>query len=242
MEDRYFTENIGGVPLGILQKHFSQSLPSLAAFSLAIYLRLRNAVGWNYEAQFASGLVGRGKLIGTQEVPARVAGKWAAVAEQLVDLEFRPISYRLPANIGARDYVTALWLHSNGLTLATIDYQRLFNGTVVEIVALEFNSLGDKSPDILTGRCRGAFLYLSAMFRMGFVDLYFMPDDLPVRTVYDRHLQRISDRQVLEFSPDAAIQASLAASKRRMQWAIDVGLMRELTPSEIKRVRQKKLD
>ena len=106
-----------------------------------------------------------------------------------------------------------------------------------ELATLELNSYGDSDPDILTGCTDQANLVYADMLKLSFVDSHFISNQEPLRVLLQLHQQRVGSRSMYRMNSDSAQVEHLNRAKRRFEWLLKVGLVRQLTAKEVEAVR-----
>jgi hypothetical protein len=239
----YYCEELTAVPFRVLSRGLAQTLPIPIAYCLAAIFRMRGMVRWYLSPSYGMGQASAARIVAAEELSLRAWSKWAPFLEQLRDLEFKVIAHRLPDVIGAREQCILLLLHSSGTIVATLEWMRVpgVPGPQEEVV-LEFNSYGDRDPDILTGCTNPAHLIYADMFKLSFVDSYFMSNQLPIRTLLQAHRQRVGSRVMYCMNCESAQAEHQCRANRRFDWLLNSGLLRQLSAREIEAVRKRKLD
>jgi hypothetical protein len=168
---------------------------------------------------------------------------WAPILEQLRDLGFTPLEFRLADTIGEKQQAIALFLDRPGSTIATLEWVRMRGGEgLVEKTPLEFNSYAAEDPEIMTACVAAEDLALVDMLQLEFIDVLVLANTLRLERVYRRHLGRREGRTCYCMAAEAALEEHRTRSQRRFAWAMEQGLLRPLSSKELARVRQLKLE
>ena len=236
--DRYYCDEHTAVPLRIMARGLSQTLPTPFAYLMAAYIRFRGRMKWYFPPICAMKAVFDTKVVSPEQLSPRAWSKWAPYLEQLRDLHFTPIAHRLPDVIGAREQCTVLLLHADGKTVGTLEWMRNpgTNGPQ-EDVSLELNSYADQDPDILTGAINPVHLAYAEILNLTLVDSCFMSNQTPIRKLFELHKQRVGNRAMTTLDHESAQTEHIRRAKRRFEWMLKTGFVRLLTPREVEAVR-----
>lgn len=206
---------------------------------MAALLRARGSLGWYLRPSYAMGQASDARIVTAEEIPSKAWGKWAPYLEQLRDLQFNIIAHRIPDIIGAREHCILLLLHSSGTIIATLEWMRSPGAEEPqELATLELNSYGATDPDILTGCTNPENLVYADMLKLNFVDSHFISNQEPVRVLLQLHQQRVGSKDVYRMNSESAQAEHLLRAKRRFEWLLQVGLVRQLTANEVEAVKQ----
>ncbi len=238
----YYCDELTAVPFRVLTRGLSQSMPVSLAFPMSLFIRSRGLMRWYFKPLYAMKGVSDTKWVTADQLSPRAWSKWAPYLEQLRDLQFTPIAHRLPDVIGAREQCSVLFLHVEGKIVASLEWMRTpgANGPQEE-VTLELNSYGDQDPDILTGVLNPAHLVFADMLELSFVDSSFMSNATPLHVLFEKHKRRIGRRPLHCFDSQSAQAEHLSRAKRRFEWMLGRGLIRQLSPKEVAAVRMNSL-
>jgi hypothetical protein len=243
MATRYYAEEITAVPFRTLKRCLSGLMPGPLAFAMAAFLRMRGRLNWPLKPMAAVGEIGSEKEVAREALPPEAISRWAPIVEQLGDLGFSPIRYWIADTIGEKQQVIALFLDSIGGTIATLEWNRMRGAEgIEEKTPLEFNSYADEDPEFMTGAITNEDLALADMLSLDFVDPLLLPNHLPLKEVYHRHLSRTDGKPIYLMGPEAALLEHRKRSERRFEWAMQQGLVRCLTSDEVSRVSERRLD
>jgi len=243
MSERYFTEELTAVPFGTLKRAMSQGVPAWFAFCFAASTRLRGKLRWPLKPTYAVGGPGSERIVELDAMPPRAFSRWAPITEQFHDLGFQPLRYSIADVIGEKAHAAAIFLDKPGSTIATLEWIRMrgFRG-FKERTPVELNSYADEDPEIMTAAANRGELVLAGMFQLEFVDMDFLSDRLSVEEVYEKHQARARGRPVYRMTPESALEEHEKRRDRRFARVLESGLMRPLSPVEIRRVREKRLE
>ena len=240
---KYYCEEMTAVPYACMAKGLSATLPSWLAKAIAGWLRLRRLARWNLRTSYGMAETVHARAIERHEVHPEAAAMWAPMFEQLHDLQFRVLQYRLPKLIGLREQLNCILLHESGQSLATLEWQKLAPGSVPESFAtLEFNSYPSDDPEVLTAAINPEHLIFSDAFKLPFVDAQFLSNQQPLRKIFSDHQKRTANRSTMPVDPSQALTAHLEHSDRRFAWLLQTGLLRPLSHHEIARCTAMKSD
>ena len=238
----YYAEELTAAPFASMARGLKNILPAPMAYAIAAYFRLRGMLRWPLKAEYAVGGIGSGTEAPREAMPPRALSRWAPILEQLQDLGFQPLQYRIMDVIGAKEQAAAVFLDSAGGTLATLEWIRLRGaGGPEEQTPLEFNSYGADDPEIMTGWIKEEHIAMCDMLRLEFVDIEFHPDTRSIARVYRKHQERVAGRSIFTMTPEAALAEHRKRAERRFNWLVGRGLLRPLRESEIAAVRQGRL-
>ncbi len=239
---KYYAEVLDAVPFSMTVDLMKRMLPSPLAYALAGWFRLRRLVGIPTKPRYGFGPVGSSTDLPRSQMPSRPMSRWAAKLERLADLGFRPVAFAVPDLIGAKEAASALFLDEAGTTFAVLEWQRLVGANgIQEVTPVEFDSyLADKS-EVMTGLTAQEHLLFADAFKIDFVDQLFLADKISLKRGYEKHLQRIKDRQPIPCSLAAARDEHDRHSQLRFEAIMKLGLIRELSDREIAYVKQQKL-
>ena len=242
MAQRYFAEELTAVGFQIMKRCMSAVAPAPLAWALAAWFRLRGIVRWPLKPTYGVGDLSSGEVVPREALPPRALSRWAPLLEQLGDLGFSPLLYKIADTIGQKQQAVALFLDQPGSTIATLEWIRMrgAEGTI-EKTPLELNSYAPEDPEILTARVTKEELLLADMLKLPFVDMLMLAGH-PLAAIYRRHVERTHERSCYQMTSDAALQEHAKRSRRRFQWLVDQGLLRPMTEAEISHVRQMRLD
>lgn len=243
MAETYFAEEITAVPFRALRKSLSTVVPVPLAFVLAAFFRVRGILRWPLKPTYAVGGVGTEQEVGHEALPAQALSRWAPILEELRDLGFSPLKYSLADVIGEKQQAAAVFVDGPGSTIATLEWIRMRGGEgIEEKTPFEFNSYAHADPEVMTGSVTKEDMALSDMLKLEFVDLLVLPNHHRPSEIYQRHLDRIRGRSFYQMTPEAALMEHRKRTERRFQWALDAGLLRPLSSSEVSYVKEKWLE
>ena len=156
--------------------------------------------------------------------------------EQLHDLQFRVLQYRLPKLIGMREQISCILLHESGQSVATLEWQKLAPGSVPESFStLEFNTYPVDDPEVLTAALNPQHLVFSEAFQLPFVDSAYLSNEQPLRKIFANHEKRLVERSIVPLDQSTAMTVHLRHSERRFAWLLEKGYLRPLSKNEVAR-------
>lgn len=238
MADRYYTEDISAIPFRVMRKGMSQTVPSLIAWPFAAVLRLRGLLGKPLAASDGVGFPGSETSVLHNQLPARALSRWAPFLEQLADLGFQPVQFEISDTVGAKRQASSLFINRSGTTLATLVWIRMPGANELqEHTSLEFNSYAEADPEIVTHAVRKEFMAYTELINLDYLDMLSLDIVLPVQEIYEQHLSRIEGRRVYKMAPERALQVHVERSLRRFDRLLETGVLRELSPAEVQRLR-----
>jgi hypothetical protein len=241
MAEEYYAEEFSSMPLGPMAEIFKRFMPAYIAYSLAAYYRARNRLGIPPRATYGTGPVGSGRYVARNELSPRILSQWAPILEQLHDLGFREVYYRIADAIGAKESVAALFLDKACTTFAMLQWLRLQGAKLEEQSPLEFNSFCIADPEIMTGMVEEEHLVLADALKLDFVDQLVVGKRTGVRKTYQLHLDRIRDRSVTWYPLEIANDEFTKRSQRRFDSVLQRGFLRRLSAAEIQSVKKCRL-
>jgi hypothetical protein len=220
----------------------SAAAPAPLAWALAAWFRLRGILRWPLKPTYGVGDWESGQVVPRESLPPRALSRWAPLIEQLGDLGFSPLLYKIADTIGQKQQAVAMFLDQPGSTIATLEWIRMRGAEGdIEKTPLEFNSYAPEDPEIMTARVTKEELPLADMLKLPFVDMLVLAGQ-PLAETYRRHAARIEGRSCYQMNPESALQEHAKRSRRRFQWVLDQGLLRPLTEAEISQVRRLSLE
>ncbi len=239
MVDHYYTEDVTAVPYRVLREMLEQQLPVPVACALAGLLRLRGKLRWPLAATHGVAFLKGETGVARDALPPEAIAKWAVLEEPLRDLGFRPLRFLCVETIGATRKAYALWLDAANSTLGSLAWTAtMTNGREKHKVNLEFNSYADSDPEYITGAAAEADLPASGTIALDFVDLVMLDERLDIAEIYASHLARIDCESVYTMTDERAVAVHAERSTRRMRRLLEQGILRELTESEVARLRR----
>jgi hypothetical protein len=243
MAERYFTEELTALEFHTLHKCLAAAAPEPLAWGLAAWFRLRGKLRWPLKPTYGAGDLDSGQIVSRDALPARALSRWAPIIEQLGDLGFSPLEYKIADTIGEKQNTVALLLDEPGSVIATLSWIRMRAGdSAIEKAPVEFNSYALSDPEIMTACVTTEELPLADMLQLPFVDPLVLSDTVRLAEIYRRHVARTAGRSCYQMSPGQASQEHRRRSERRFQWTLEKGLLRPLSPAEIAHVRTLRLE
>jgi hypothetical protein len=238
MTNRYYTEEITAVPFRIIARTLRNSVPPLLAYALAALWRGRGLLRWPLSPLFATGEPGSKRVVESAQLPPRALFRMAGYMEQLLDLGFTPLEFALADVIGPRVRAFATYLAGDGRTIASLEWQ-FATGTnsIEEQCSYELNSFADADPEISTVALDPQALPFADLFRIEFVDLQVVSNELSMNEVHQLHQARIASRSCRQPSAAAALAELERRNARRFEWSQNRGYTRWLKPHEVERLR-----
>lgn len=238
MAERFYTEEITAVPFRAMRQLLGQTLPGPVAWGVAALLRLRGKLRWPLAATHGVAFLEGETAVARAAMPPEALARWAVFEEPLRDLDFRPVRFSRVETIGATRKAYALWLDAAGRTLANLEWTAtMMNGREQQRVSLEFDSYGESDPEYTTTVTVKSALAARGAIDLDFVDLVSFGNRVPVADVYAAHAARIDGKPVYAMSEARALAVHGERSTRRMRRLMEQGLLRELSESEIARLR-----
>jgi hypothetical protein len=243
MSDDYYTEEITALKFQTLNRCMSAIAPAPVGWTLAAWFRLRGLLHWPMKATYGVGGPNSGQVVERDALPARALSRCAPIIEQLGDLGFSPLQYAISDTIGQKHQVVVLFLDQPGSTLATLVWMRMRGGEgAIDKATVEFNSYAAEDPEIMTGYVAQEELVFADMLKLAFVDTLVLSNNLRLAEVYRRHVARTEGRSCYALTAETGIEEHRKRSLRRFQWTVEQGLLRRLSPAEVARVRQLRLE
>lgn len=232
---KYYAEEMTAIPFGLMKRMFAQFLPGPLAWGLAAYFRMRGLLGWTPKPTYGIGGVGSARDVAKNQLPSPAVAMWAPILEQLSDIGFQLLGFRIGDNIGKKQSASALLLDQTQCVFAIVEWVRVEGAD--DQCPVEFDSYFDDDPDVMTGATPEQNLALADAFDLDFVDTLFVADTIRIQRLYDRHLQRFGPRRPLCFAAETAIAEHDDRSRRRFDAMVKKKMLRELKPREIERIR-----
>jgi hypothetical protein len=226
----YYAEEMTAIPFGLLKRMFAQFLPRPVAWGLAAYFRMRGLLRWTPRPTYGIGGVGSAREVPKDQLPSSAISMWAPILEQLTDLGFRHLSYRVGDDIGKKESACAMLLDPTQSVFAIVEWVCVEG--VDDQCPIEFDSYFEDDPDVMTGAMPEQNLALADAFDLDFVDT------IRIERLYKRHLRRIGQRRPLCFAAETAVAENDDRSRRRFDAMVKKRMLRELKPREIERILQ----
>lgn len=238
---QYFTEELTAMKYGTVVRGLTGSgAPALVSHFLAITCSVRRVCRWPFKATYGlpqptagpGGSLARAR-VEEHEVPGRARAKWAPMLEQLYDLRFEVLYYSLANAIGYRHQATVALIDRMRSTVALVEWNRLpgANG-VEENVSVEFDSYGDRDPEVMTASCNPEHMGFSEAFQLDFVNMEFLSNKFGLQHAYSTHTGRIKHGSFFQMTPEAAVEEHERRTQRRFEAMIELGLLRPLKIAE----------
>lgn len=238
MSTRYYTEDTKNIPFRFLVHAISPMMPKPLAWVVAGTIRLFGKFGKGLPPAYGSGFPGSERVGEPGDLPASAIARWAPILEQLKDLDFEPLKCAISDTVGVKMNCSTLLLDPPGTTIAILEWSRInaANG-IEEVTPLEFNSYRDDAPDIVTGVVRKIDVPMSEMLEIDSVEMISLEDNRPLAQRYQEHRDRCQGKRVLQMTFDKALEVARERAEKRFDQLLETGIIRELKPAEIEKLR-----
>lgn len=239
MEARYYSEDTAKIPFKFLVHAISPMMPKPFAWITAGVIRIMGKFGKGLPPSHGTGFPDTEKVVGPEDLPAPAIARWAPLLEQLKDLGFEPLKSEIAATVGVKLSCSTTLLDAPGTTVASLVWTRMnaANG-MEEITPLELNSYRDDAPDIVTGVTRKIDVPMAEMLQLDSVEMISFDDTRPLAQRYQEHQDRCQGKRVMQLNHDTALRVIRERAQQRFEGLMQQGLIRELRPEEIERLRQ----
>ena len=231
----YYTEELTAIRFRTMKTMFAQMAPGYIAFPLAAYFRMRGILGWRPRPSYGTGGVGSARQVARNQLPSRAVALFAPLLEQLDDLGFETLAYRLGDNIGTKQSAATLLLDQTQTVFAIVEWVAIQGAP--DQTPVEFDSYFEGDPDVLTAATSAQNLALTDAFQLDFVDQMYVADEIRLERLYSKHRLRIASRGPRIFAREVALQEHDHRSQRRFDAMLKKGLLRVLTTRELKRIK-----
>ncbi|MCM2371791.1 hypothetical protein [Aporhodopirellula aestuarii] len=250
---RYYAEVLDGLPFGMMVGLLRRTIPLPFAFGITLSFRIRKWLGLSPLPAYGFGGVGCGTDLSREKMPSRPMSRWAGWFEDLGDLGFTPLRFCVGDYIGAKESASTVWIDSSRNTFACLEWFRMPGASgIEERSSLEFNSIvrkksrAETSPvpvtEVMTAMIRESDMALQDAFKLNYIDTVFFPDSEKLKSVYLQHHSRLANYSALVQPDEVALQTYDRLSQGRLDCIIELGLVRELTPAEIREISKNRLE
>lgn len=236
MSTRYYTENLAK----IRYKHLKQALAPTAgplAGLMAGGLRLAFMAGVRLPAAHGDGFPGSERTIDPAELPSAAVAKWAPILEQLRDLGFEPLRTCQDQTVGAKLHFGTTLYNPTGNAVAILEWTRMAGaGGFEENTPLELNAYIDGGPDIVTGVVRRQDIAMADLVQIESAEIVSFDNRRPLGELYAQHRERCAGKDVIAVGEENVEALVDARARQRFDELLQSGLLRELSPDEVKRL------
>ncbi len=178
---------------------------------ISSWYRFRHIVGWSLPTNYGMADTSRTRIVQRHEFYPEAAATWAPMLEQLHDLRFQLMQYRLPELIGTREQCSCLLLHDSARLSQRLSGKMRYTASSSEKFAtLELNSYPEDDPEVLTAALNPEHLIYSEAFKLSFIDSLYLSNQQPLRKVFANHERRLVHRPIKALDQADAISVTTA--------------------------------